>query len=293
MRGRRRAVRPPTSRRSDDGVHDSIPSMRHVLAVTARPLQTVPGGYREAPTQEVVSEAPWLPMLAEQLRATVYELRGRFAGGGPWVLGRVGDPWEADALCQSLRRNGFGAVVVDLDEVRGALTAACPPIALDAEILEVGPQRISLPRVTLLVEAMTLVEHAQQSVEHRVVAMNARGDPAVVDITSVRYAKDRQRVLYLFGDDGTALRLPQELALRSGFSGATSLARFEALRDALRARAPQAVYDPRFVDAPRKRTSFTLTVRDHERNSQRSDNVDETNLAAWVLHLALRDRQRT
>ncbi len=270
-----------------------MPPMRHVIAVTARPVQALPGGYREAPTHEVVSEAPWLPMLAERLRTTVYELRGRFAGGSPWALGRVDDPWEADAICQSLRRNGFGAVVVDLEELRSALTAARPPLSLGGEILEVGAQRVALPRLTLLVEAMTLVERAQQSVEHRVVATNARGDPTVVDITSVRYAKDRQRVLYLFGDDGTALRLPQEMAVRSGFAGTTSLARFDALRDALRARAPQAVYDLRFVKAPRKRTSFALATLDPERSAERSDNVDETNLAAWVLHLAGRDRQRT
>jgi hypothetical protein len=267
--------------------------MRHVLAVTARPVQALPGGYREAPSHEVVSEAPWLPMLAERLGVTVYELRGRFAGVGPWALGRVAAPWEADAICQSLRRNGFGAVVADLDALRGALTAARPPLALDAETLHVGAQRVALSGLRLLVEAMTLVEHAQQSVEHRVVAMNARGDPTVVDITSVRYAKDRQRVLYLFGDDGAALRLPQEVALRSGFPGPTSLARFEALRDALRARAPQAVYDARFVDAPRKRTSFALTLLDPDHNAERSDNVAETNLAAWVLHLAARERQRT
>lgn len=268
-------------------------SMRHVLAVTARPQRPVPGGYREAPTHEVVSEAPWLPELAPRLGATVYELRGRFAGVGPWVLGRVADPWEADAICQSLRRNGFGAVVVDLDEVRPALTAARPPLVLDAEALHAGAHRVVLAGLTLLVEAMTLVEHAHPSVEHRVVATNARGDPTVVDITSVRYARDRQRVLYLFGDDGAALRVPQEAALRAGFAGPTSLARFEALRDAVRARAPQAAYDARLVDAPRRRTSFALTVGDHEGGAERSDNVDETNLAAWVLHLARRHRQRT
>ncbi|MFO0629412.1 MAG: hypothetical protein U0325_27805 [Polyangiales bacterium] len=267
--------------------------MRHVIAVTARPLSPLLSGYREAPSAEVVSEAPWLPVLAQRLATTVYELRGRFAGAAPWVLGRVGDPWEADAHCQFLRRNGFGAVVADLDALRSGLQAAHAPLRLEGDVLELGERALSLRGLDLLVEAMTLVERAQQSVEHRVVGMNGRGEPTVVDITSVRYAKDRQRVLYLFGTDGTAVRLPQELAVRSGFAGATSLARFEALRNALRSGAPQAHYDPRFIDAPRKRTSYALTTLDHERNLQHSDNVDETNVAAWVLHLARRERQRT
>lgn len=266
--------------------------MHHLIAVTARPVAHTPGGYREAPQQVELSEAEHLPHLAARLGTTVYELRGRFAGGSPWLLGRLPDAGEADALCQWLRRNGFGAVTLDVREIGAAVAAARGPVVMEPDALVLGAERVAYDEITSVIDALLLVEHSKDKVEQRTaVSLNPR-NRHVYEVTSVAYAKDRQRALFVFDRRGAARRVDQHLPRASEFGGLTALARFEAMREALRARCPSALFDERLVTAPRKRTSFSFNLTDGDPTSSRNDNAQEATLAAVVLHRAAQERQR-
>lgn len=265
--------------------------MLSAVAITARPQILAPGGYRAPPRVEEIPEESYLAALADRVDATPYELRARLAGGAPWFVARVTDPWEADAVCEWLRHKGFGAVVVRPEDLQN-ITVARGPLALGAEGLAMGPRSLPYARIAFIVDALCVAEQANERVEHVIVSVRGERLPQTADIASVRYAKERQRTLYLFDAEGGGVRLPQDLTRSVALPGLTSLARYEALCAALRTRAPHAGFDGRLVHAPRRRTSYEPRQHDRDHSSLRSDNLDETDLAARALHLASVEGQR-
>lgn len=266
--------------------------MHHVIAVTARPQTLSPGGYREAPVAAELPEDLYLPELAARLDLTVYELRGRLAGGSPWIISRVADAWEADACTQWLRRKGFGAVTVDLQELEERLATARGPISLRDEGVVLGELTVGYARVAVAFDTMILAELTSDTVEQRVMGRGSRGQPNVVEVTSASYQKSRRRSLILFSAEGDGWTIEQGVLRAAEFGGATSLARYESFLSALRSRCVQARVDARLVTSPRRRTSFTLLSLDHESNARRSDNARETAVAAYALHRAALEGQR-
>ncbi len=260
--------------------------MPHVLALTRPPTVALPGGYREHGARVAAPLEEWLGPVAETLAMAPYDLRLRVAGPAPWVLARVATSAEAEALTLRLRELGCGAVSGDLADVVGAHPGGTARVFLREEGVGLEPERR-----TLAYERLALVVRA--TIEQELATETVRYTPNTFDgITRHSHERTRRHALYLFErDDLRGARLLEGTLGFPELAGTTARARLDAFVAELRARAPSALFHDRLVAEPRRRTTYRAILFDTGPRGAVQGNLEETDLAAWILALGLAQRQ--
>lgn len=264
----------------------------HVVAITREPqVAAVGDAYRSAPQTVAVDRERWLPDLAALLATTVYELRGRMASEAPWVIG-YRDAAGADAMVRALRSMGFGALHEAVAAVRVWSPVGDDVLRVAPDGLFFTPSGVTMPfaHVRRVVHASLDLELAREGVEKVVATRGNRGQPVMANVTRVRYDHNRQLAMYLFGDAGV-MRLIQDHVRLPDLPGVTGRQRFERLVETVRAAAPDAAHDDRLVAHPRRRTSYSIAAMPGNQSVTSTSNHGETDLAAWLIDRALRERQ--
>lgn len=263
----------------------------HVVAITREPqVAAVGDAYRSAPQTVAVDRERWLPDLAALLSTTVYELRGRMASEPPWVIA-YRDAAGAEALVRALRSMGFGALHEAVTSVRVWSPVGDDVLRVAPDGLVFSPSGVTVPfaQVRRVVHASLDLELAREGVEKVVATRGNRGQPVMANVTRVRYDHNRQLAMYLFADAG-AVRLIQDHVRLPDLPGVTGRQRFERLVEAVRAASTGAAHDDRLVAHPRRRTSYSVAAMPGQSVTSTS-NHGETDLAAWLIDRALRERQ--
>lgn len=272
--------------------------MACAVALTALPRHRAEGHYRQGPVVSAASEVDPLSAaalgLAPLVGATAYDLRMRLAGPAPWVVAHTPDALTAEALVGHLRALGAGAVWCDHGP--GALRDPGPgaTVVLDGDTLRVVPQGWAVPFASVaLVVVVTLdVERQVEDIERVVVSNHPRRGRVEVDVSRHAYARQQQRGVYLCTRGGdTVLRLVQGTLRVAEVHGVTSRARFDAFVAQLVGLCPDARVDRRFVDAPRKRTSFALSSPVGQAQDAVHSNLSATDLAVRLLARAASEAQ--
>lgn len=259
--------------------------MVHVVALTRAPRVALPGGYREVGSAVAAPIESWLGPLASLLGMTAYDVRLRVAGSPPRVVARTGEP-EASALLARLRALGWGAVAVDPDGLLGA--HASPPARVflreDGVLLEPQGRTLPFADLTLLVRA---------TIEQELATETVRATPSNLDgITRHNHERVRAHALYLSTrEDARGVRLIEGTLAFPELAGSTGRERFEGFVAGLRARAPHARFHDRMVAEPRRRTTYRPLFVDARQRGALQGNLEETDRAAWLLALALAQRQ--
>ena len=275
--------------------------MACAVALTALPAlfrHRAEGHYRQGPVVSAAPEADPLAAivlgLAPLVGATAYDLRMRLAGPAPWVVAHTPDAPAAEALVGHLRALGAGAVWCD--HTPGAVRDPGPgaTVVFDGDTLRVVPQGWAVPFVSVaLVVVVTLdVERQVEDIERVVVSNHPRRGRVEVDVSRHNYARQQQRGVYLCTRGGdTVLRLVQASLRAAEVHGVTSRARFDSFVAQLVGLCPDARVDRRFVDAPRKRTSFALSSAVGQAQDAVHSNLAATDLAVRLLARAASEAQ--
>lgn len=251
-------------------------------------MRSLSGSYREAPCDEKLAPKDWALSLAMLLGATAYDLRLRLVGEAPWVIANTHTLEEARAMVSLLRGHGFGAVECELSSARPWVPPNDLPVALETERMTFGASGIELEysRLRVIVRATVDAERGDERIEQIKVGSDARAR-YVVDVSHFSYARERDQAVYLFTDlHQNAARFTQSTLRVRGVVGVTSHERFDRFIVGLRAKAPGARYDQRFVARPRKRTSFSMAYTEGSARGSLSSNSGETDLAARLMALA-------
>lgn len=272
--------------------------MACAVALTALPRHRAEGHYRQGPVVSATPEADPVTAaalgLAPLVGATAYDLRMRLAGPAPWVVAHTPDALTAEALVGHLRALGAGAVWCDHapNAVRDPGPGAT--VVFDGDTLRVVPQGLAVPFASVaLIAVVTLdIERQVEDIERVVVSNHPRRGRVEVDVSRHNYARQQQRGVYLCTRGGdTVLRLVQATLRAAEVHGVTSRARFDAFVAQLVGLCPDARVDRRFVDAPRKRTSFALASPVGQAQDAVHSNLSATDLAVRLLARAASEAQ--
>lgn len=251
---------------------------------------------RSPPPSYVVALTRWGRPLEEELEwitgllgGPPHELRRRLGGPIPVVLGTTTDTGAAASLRLSMRERGHGAVVCDLSRVASSRAMVCPR---DFELTErafvalapAGPTELAYAEIGGIVWAKRAVTTVERTVTTKTVFSSGAAlltgglvTSRRKTTTNVAESTDVESIVYLFRSSGERHVLLAEGTLRYGGLGATrapTMAQnFRLVVDALRTRAPSAVFDARLATSPARPVGSASTV-------------DPTDLAAHLVLIA-------
>jgi hypothetical protein len=245
-----------------------------------------------------------LPTLAGWFGITAYDLRLRAAAGLPTVLMSTADFAAAAESTERLRARGHGAVNCDSQALGDSVVVRefnFGPVGLRGHDDERHPLDIAYSDIVGLIRALG-VESADNSITVKEKKLNVGmavmtgglKTTKTVERTTRSASEAREQQLYLFTRARAAPWLFCEPSLRYQGLGArlkpTSIQNFLTLVEELRARAPHAHYDQRFLTQKRKVGIASAQGLAKER-SVRSSNARENELAARLLVLAFEQAQ--
>ncbi len=269
--------------------------MACVVALTRPPRSRLEGHYRAPPTALGPPDPmSWIAEVAGLLGGTLYDLRMRLAGAPPWVVGHCHGDAEARARVDALRAAGCGAVWADTAAVKVRDPGPYSVLAFEDEALRVEPGGWIVPlRAVRLVVLVTLdVERQTELVERVTVSNVPRRGRVEMDVSRHNYTRQQQKGLYLLGDlEAPALRIVQSTLRTAGMPGVTSRDRFDRFAERVCAGASEARVDRRFVEAPRKRTGFSLASTAGQPHEAVHSNLAATDLAVRLLALGYHEGQ--
>ncbi len=243
-----------------------------------------------------------LAVLATMLKAVAYDLRLRIAGVLPAVLTTFPDAESAMQLTAALRARGHGVVVCDSVELTR------PHARLIARDFELGssslmlkdetgkPSEIPYADFSCLIRSsqISTAEHNVTTVEKKLnVGMAVMSGGLImskkVERTQHSAVEVREQVLYLFRRGKPAPVVFRESVVRyQGLAAQlkpTTMQNFVTLVECLRAKAPSALYDQRFLTHKRKLAATVMSGLSNDRRVE-STNASENDLGAHLLWLA-------
>jgi hypothetical protein len=247
---------------------------------------------------------PELPTLASWCGSNVYDLRLRAAAGLPVLLLWTPDFASAAEFTERLRARGHGAVNFDSNDLGDNIVVrefGFGPAGLQVQDGTGRPFDVAYADVVGLVRAVS-VESADNSVTTKekkfnvglAVMTGGLKMTKTVERTTRTASEDREQQLYLFTRGRAGAWLFCEASLRYQGLGPrlkpTTLLNFLALVEELRARAPHALYDQRFLTQKRKVGIASAQGLANTR-SIKTSNASENDLAARLLVLAFEQGQ--
>ncbi|MEO7092349.1 MAG: hypothetical protein ABI175_03800 [Polyangiales bacterium] len=231
------------------------------------------------------------PALAAILGASPYDVRLALHGTPPSIVLRTPSRDLAERALAGLRARRCSALLIDLDDVvpTGRMVAV-RRFALDDDGLhasESGPKLLYEDLAALVrVAASTNVERTTVELEVR---GTGRGGAVTVEEERTRREREHEQLLYLFPRDGVPwvlrAREARYLGLGAGLR-ATVHENFLATIAVLRARAPRAAYDERFVAHPLTRHHAVQVrgdVRSKEAISDAGLDLPVHLVARWIV----------
>lgn len=207
-----------------------------------------------------------LTRLSRLLRTSPVDVRMRIMALPPIVVARV-PVGEAEALKEALSAEGFLAVIREVPpRAAGGLMTTVRRFTLEAQALELSGtkgerQQVLYSELRLLVRGRrTVVEMESRPIWERDATASAM-DPSNHAVRREQHGQFLwvlgERVRVAFSHETTFTGLGEQM----GLSRHDSL---ERLTEELRQRAPQAVFDDRFMRNPR----FTLPMVEEERGQE-------------------------
>ncbi|MDB5215801.1 MAG: hypothetical protein JWO86_3728 [Myxococcaceae bacterium] len=243
------------------------------------------------------------PRLAADLGSTAYEAGLLLRSPSPVPLLRTEDRARALDLLAKLRARGHDAVACDAGAVvsTGAMTQV-RSFRMDdgAFVVTSGNDATTVPwsDVRALVRAIhrTSSEHIEKSAEKKLSLGRAAMSGGVmltktVTKTAKHTVEEREQVLYVFRDNGTPLLAALSRTRYDGLGAdlrPSQIENFNTLVRAVRARAPQAIYDERLL-APRPGIERVTPGASGTVSASSSDGID---LLAHLIALAGTRAQR-
>lgn len=205
--------------------------------------------------------------IADMLGTVVFEARQKISGGGPAVLASFADPQQAQALAANLSREGVPALLIDSAVVRSR------NLTLYVHRFVPGPQ-------TLLVESpdgtSSVIDYA--AIDLLLVATGSSGQTQTTSTVTERKfslgktllsggipmtkkvkqevtvkVEERDETLWLYARGREPVIFGRSAMNYNGLGDAMQFTRdlnFAYLKNELRRRAPQAVYDDRLLKRP-------------------------------------------
>ena len=244
---------------------------------------------------------PWQEEAAEMAQAlggTVIDARKVLGGPVPVVVRATSDEGEASRLRARFRDRGHGVVACDLSRVASSRTMVSPrdfelgPTAFVAHLPAEGPEQMPYDEVVAIVWARHTVTEVTRSIEHgrkfsagRAVMTSGLIRSVATVTKKISETEEHEGVVYLYRKTGAGHFLLREGSLRYGGLGdgraPTRTQNFKVLVDALRQRAPSALFDARLATSPpRKALAPSAT------GLPATSNVDATDLAAHLVTIA-------
>jgi hypothetical protein len=245
-----------------------------------------------------------LPTLASWLGVGAYDLRLSAAAGLPMVLMCTADIAAAADFTERLRARAHGVVHCDTETFGDKVYVrefSFSATGIQGQDDQGRPLDIAYADISGLIRALS-VESAESTVTTREKKLNVgmavmTGGLVMsktVERTTRSASEAREQQLYLFKRGHAGAWMFCESTLRYQGLGAklapTSIRNFQVLIEELRARAPHALYDPRFLTQKRKVAIATAQGPANER-SVKSSNATENDLAARLLVLAFEQGQ--
>jgi hypothetical protein len=248
-----------------------------------------------------------LPELAQMLGVTPYDCRLRLGGGLPVIVCLEKDAAAARARVQRLQARGHGAVCCATDVVPGAAERS---EVREFERNEAGllvtdsagnRHELRYDDIQALVRAssITAEQNTVTTIEKKLNMGRALLSGGLIvhkktEKVTRSASEAREQVLYVFLRSRLAPFVFRELQVRYQGLGelrtSTSLQNFLALIELLRAQAPSALYDQRFLTQKRKLDISLISGNEKTRKIE-SSNDDENALGAFMLLLAHVDGQ--
>ena len=205
--------------------------------------------------------------IADMLGTVVFEARQKISGGGPAVLASFADPQQAQALAANLSREGVPALLIDSAVVRSR------NLTFYVHRFVPGPQ-------TLLVESpdgtSSVIDYA--AIDLLLVATGSSGQTQTTSTVTERKfslgktllsggipmtkkvkqevtvkVEERDETLWLYARGREPVIFGRSAMNYNGLGDAMQFTRdlnFAYLKNELRRRAPQAVYDDRLLKRP-------------------------------------------
>lgn len=202
-------------------------------------------------------------IIAETLGILVYEARQKIAGGGPAVVACFADPLQAEALAAKLDCAGVPVLIIDREEVR----RRGQPFPVRRFVLQ--PQALQLESVSgdrcaldyneielLLVATSGGAMQSTATVTERKFSLGktllAGGIPMSKKVTHEEtiISDVRDETLWLYAQNRVLAIFNRGYLNYDGLGPAMQLSRdlnFAQLKNELRRRAPQAIYDERLL----------------------------------------------
>lgn len=243
-----------------------------------------------------------LKEMAAWVSLTPYDFGLRVRAGLPTLLGGFSTMQEAESLVAKLRKRGYGAVHCDSKDAAGASEQCVPrDFQFGAGVLTGTDQegkafKLQLRDVTALirainilaVESSTTTEKSQFAIG-RALATGGVVMKKKVEQTRSATSEEREQVLYVFASGESHPLLFRETRLHYQGLGASlkpvASQNFVTLIEILRAAAPHAFYDERFLKQKRKVGVSSISAVG-KNLSVASSNTNDTDLAAYLLVLA-------
>jgi hypothetical protein len=247
-----------------------------------------------------------LPVFAEWLGMTAYDVRLRINAGLPAIVATAPDSGQTKALCARLRERGHGAVSADLAFAQALAPQVVrePSLTGDAfrgtdalgQSFEVRLQDVlTMLRATSVQEDESRVTtHEKKLAVGRALLTGGLMLRKTESRTTETQTESREQVLYVFRIDTRVPLLLRELSLRYQLLGKdlkpTTAQNFATLVEKLRGGAPHALYDQRLFTQKRK---VVVAASSGTKDAQRvsSSNESENLLAAYLITLAHVERQ--
>jgi len=247
------------------------------------------------------------PLLASWLSLAPYDFLMRARSGLPALIGAFAEAAPANDLVAKLRARGYGAVVCQSADVPGANRQIhVREFQFSTDNLSglddaARPFDIRLSQVVALIRATSIVASESNTTTQtskfalgRALATGGLMMKKKVEVASSATSEDRESVLYLFTRSQPEPLLFRETHLHYQGLGAAlkpvSSQNFLTLVQLLRAGAPRALYDERFLKQKRK-VGISAVVAVGKDTSISSSNASDNDLAAYLLVLALEEGQ--
>ncbi len=210
------------------------------------------------------SQQEALPSLSRLLKLSPVDVRLRLALPAPSLLARLPGP-EAEELVKALRAEGFGVTSGELSRLEELMKVR--RFTLDAEALAVENakgevQELPYTALRLLVRGRrkTTSVETKEEVEYH----GPRQRYAVKRQVDVK-TDHLEHFLWVYGDGlRAAFDMGTNFAGLGEKRGLTKTSAIQALLNELRERAPRAVVDERFLQAPRLSLPLVGPERSHE-----------------------------
>jgi hypothetical protein len=203
-------------------------------------------------------------VVAEALGMLVFEARQRMAGGGPVVIAKFADPQPAALLVDRLEREDVPALLIDSEELRSrhqpfpvrqfVLTGT------SLQLESAGGERIECPYagISLLLSATVVLSPTESPTTATVRKFSlgktvlAGGIPMTKKVKqeSTPRREERDEMICLYSSDRPFFLIRGTLDF-AGLGVARQLTRnlnFGYLKEELRRRAPQALFDDRLLN---------------------------------------------